>query len=723
MHSSILSIDRSLLEGPPGACRDGSSLLAALSVRMAGDFGRQRRRTRHRVALRFFHKSRYCFCTCQASENSSVGVEPTVNFTTQDKCIALLKKSNKESEFTLAQILSEDVSASKELFANRALAIDIGKAIVRDGGKTDDALKALHAVRPSHNVLIGAVEAFVNKSSVRGVAAIERYALDTSTLLEPHELKEVSKFWFAIIRAYGTLGRVQDAVRVFEECLNCGAWDVGYTKYTNIYLHALHSDIQLVFDQARQLFDKKATVDVITFNTLLKACMRAKDGERADQVMEWIKFFGVVPNSITWASLIKAKSYARDFNGVLLARESMKEYNFDPTAEVWGCLLVACGVAQQHETALMLWREAKAALNAASASASASDSIPTGLWNAMITSCNACGQTERTLNLLDELKAREGTTPDVVTYNLAIQACRLHWSSHSEQLYNALSLYNEMRDVYNITPDIVTYGSLMEVCAQCHQGHAALELLERMKSDCIPANVIVMTSLLKALARSGMIDVCLQMFSKMVWGPARLRPNRVTFETLCQDLREQGALAAALRVYDGMRRAGFRPSNREFQELIAAAAEVALTNGDEELQHHVASMCRITSTSFIDLHGMSSMEARAAVLCVLGMRLTEYVEHKDSVPQPLVIVTGKGEHSEGEPVLPKIIQHLLVDELHIPIAQGIGSNLEKDCSSGKHPSVGMSPHPNTNQGRLVVEALALTTWMENRAAARRNGNS
>jgi pentatricopeptide repeat protein len=698
-------------------------MYAALSVALSLEFKFNLKLktcgTKTRVAWKPLQNLR-CNCTsnkCRAEESRN-GADPPVveKFVTREKCIDLIHQQSAESGILLAQLLSNDADVARELFADEAIAIEIGKAIVRDGGKTENALKGLYGMRPTYKVLLGAIYAFVSKSSVRGIAAVERYVVGQAHVVS-QDPEEMSRFWFAIIRAYGTLGRVHEAVRVFKE--HPEAWDATNARHTNIYLHALHTNIQLVFEQAQHLFDKHAVFDVITFNTLLKACMRARDGSRADQVMQWMKMHGVVPNSISWASLIKAKSYAQDFNGVLMVRESMKEYNFEPTAEVWSCLLVACGVAQQHEIALMLWREIKAALN----TDSEPNSIPTDLWNAMITSCNACGQTERALTLMDEFKAKPGATPNVVTYNLAIQACRMHCSAHSEQLYHALSLYNEMRDVYNIAPDIVTYGSLMEVCAQCHQGLAALELFGRMKSDGIPANVIVMTSLLKALARSGMIDVCLQMFSKMVWGPARLRPNRVTFETLCQDLREQGALGAALRVYDGMRRAGFRPSNREFQELIAAAAEVALTNGDEELQCHVASMCRITSTSFIDLHGMSSMEARAAVLCVLGMRLTEYLGKKDSAPSsPLVIVTGKGEHSEGEPVLPKIIHHLLVDELHLPIAQGMKNDSDEGC-----PALTRSDAPDSgdvvNLGRLTVDGATLTSWLANRAAVRRSADA
>ena len=44
-----------------------------------------------------------------------------------------------------------------------------------------------------------------------------------------------------------------------------------------------------------------------------------------------------------------------------------------------------------------------------------------------------------------------------------------------------------------------------------------------------------------------------------------------------------------------MRRCGFAPNDAEFAELTAAAAEVALSQEDSDLQAQVASLCNVTS--------------------------------------------------------------------------------------------------------------------------------
>ena len=581
-----------------------------------------------------------------------------------------------------------------------------------------DSVQAVFSTAPSpqSNTVCAAVAAFCEKRSMRGLALMENVAIKHNMLSGG---PESAPLWFAFIRAYGTLERLDYVRSTFKAAREAGAWCslTSSSKYTNIFLNALHTDVHLVFVRARQLLDEGALPDPITFNILLKACMRAKDPKRASVALKWMRDAGgIQPDDVTWASIIKVRSYAGDFQGVLATRDMMTAAGFEPTPSIWGCLLVACGAAQQHETALMLWREAKAALGGAAA-------VPPNLFNAMLTSCNACGQGERTLDLLEEMKAVN--RPNAKSYNLAIKACegRPGQRLRLEQLSIALKLYEEMRSA-GISPDLVTYGTLIELCAEGRQGALAWRLRERMIAADVKPNVVVMTSLLKALARAGRIDDCLEAFSSMVWGPARMRPNRVTFKTLVRELRQAGALGAALRAYEGMRRAHHAPINVEFQELIAAAAEAALAEGDPELQAQVASLCNIGSTlDVIDLHGMSTLEARAAVLCVLSMLMTEYHE-TGSPPSSLTIITGKGKHSrDGQAVLPGIVLRLLSEELYIPVDMGANTHNNSDSdgdelSGGGDDGRSGGGGGTMTSGRIYIDQSQLLRWLRARVGTR-----
>ena len=73
----------------------------------------------------------------------------------------------------------------------------------------------------------------------------------------------------------------------------------------------------------------------------------------------------------------------------------------------------------------------------------------------------------------------------------------------------------------------------------------------------------------------------------------------------------------------------------------------------------MAAVCAISSSRVVDLHGMSALEARAAVLCVLAMLQQE---HRDAggVGHDVTFITGRGRGSEGgEPVVRRQVARLL----------------------------------------------------------------
>jgi pentatricopeptide repeat protein len=292
-----------------------------------------------------------------------------------------------------------------------------------------------------------------------------------------------------------------------------------------------------------------------------------------------------------------------------------------------------------------------------------------------------------------------GVSPSVKAYNLALSACRAQPGRRARpvDLINAMNIFSEMK-TRHLSLDQFTYGQLIEICAESSQGQMASWLHRAMEVEGVKANAIVYTSFIKALIRSDMIDDAMEKFRLMVWGPARLKPTGATFRTLAKELRERGHIREALQIYASMRKAKFAPNNIEFQKLIAAAAEAAFSQGDAGLQTDVAELCGVSSMANLDLHGRSRYEARAAVLCVLGMIATEYKASKRE-PETLVIIVGRGGHSIGnEPILPNVVLKMLTEELRLPLLN----------DQDKH----QIETQMIEDGRIIVDASVLTSWLQ-----------
>jgi hypothetical protein len=586
-------------------------------------------------------------------------------------------------------------AATKQLLDDDDAACALVEALARDGS-ADAALAALSLAKPTPRLLQAAAAALAARRSARGVAGVQAAALAAGLLAG----RDSAPTWFALVRAYGELDRTRDARAAFSAARKAGAWAPADVRGTNQFLNALASDAPLAFKRARQLLDEGAAADAVTFATLLKACMRARDAPRARRALRWAAAAGVAADASIYASAIRAFSYAGDFAGVLRVRAAMAAAGFAPPPPVWGALLVACGAANQLEAAEQAWREARAAAAAAGAPPAAE------VCEAWMSACCACGAGERALAALAEMRSAAGAAPPGTrAFNLGIKACgappgrRLR----RESLVAALALYAEMR-LAGAAPDAVTYGTLLELCAEARQGRAAAQLLARARAEGVPTNVVMLTSALKALARGGDVDGAVAEFRAMVWGPARAKPNRETFRVLVRELREAGAPGAALAAYESMRRAGHAPSNRELRALLAAAAEAALAAGDPALLARVASLCGVTPASLeagVDLHGLSECEARAAVLCALGLALGAW-QRARAAPARLVLITGRGGHSAGgRAVLPGAVRRLLEEELKL--------------AAEPAPAPG---DEGGNAGRVVVEGAALAAWLQARGAAR-----
>ncbi|PRW57431.1 pentatricopeptide repeat-containing chloroplastic [Chlorella sorokiniana] len=587
-------------------------------------------------------------------------------------------------------ILRQELTTNGQRLKDEALSEELILGLVSQVN-TAAVLDALPLVKASTHLSATAIRVAAQRGSLRGVRALLRHAFQAGVALGP----EGADVWRAAIVAFGQLKRPEDARQAFVDMrVRAGAWDTDDTPTVNLLLNALASDVKLQFIRARQLLDLGVKPDTSTFNCLLKACMRARDVRRAHLALQWMTQAGVGADEITYNTLVKVHSYAGDFEGVLAVWRRMGVTGFAPTAKLWGSLLVACSAAGQLEQASIFWWEMKQLHAESNGGVITTDNVC-----AMMTACNGAGQYERCLAAFQEAKGL-GVPMDVRAYNIALRACHTPGKTlRQEQLMQAFAIYEEMKQA-GLAPDTVTFGTLFSLCAAARQGHCALQLHKEMHRRKVPENVVAMTALLKAVGSTPgptMARECTRIFRRMMRGPARVKPNQATFRVVVGALREAGELGEALRVYQAMRRLNYPADNAEFEGLTAAAAERALTAEDAELSSLVASVLQITSAREVDLHGMSVLEARAAVLCVLSM-LQQQFRDTGGIAHDVTLITGRGAGSEGgEPVVRREVAALL-QRLHLRL-----------------PPEG----PADNPGRIVIPRQVVWEALQTKLALQR----
>lgn len=99
----------------------------------------------------------------------------------------------------------------------------------------------------------------------------------------------------------------------------------------------------------------------IAFNTLLDGCVRHNKFDLADQLLEQLEEFGVVPTNFTLCILLKMCGRRRQLDRAIRAAESWpKRYGFATNAAVKTCLMCACLKSDSVKDAFKVFEDVKA---------------------------------------------------------------------------------------------------------------------------------------------------------------------------------------------------------------------------------------------------------------------------------------------------------------------------------------------------------------------------
>ena len=241
------------------------------------------------------------------------------------------------------------------------------------------------------------------------------------------------------------------------------------------------------------------------------------------------------------------------------------------------------------------------------------------------------------------------------------------------------------------------WTTLVDLCADAKDANRAAATLDMMRGYGVNPDVVAFTALIKAYANAGDSVGALAAYDMLV--AAGLRANNNTFLTLLRACRAANDFERAAVVYDLMRQAGVRPQITAFRSLLAAWVDASVCGSGgvpvEQLPKwllevgHNEEGCSVlvTGASCVDLHGLSTEEARALILCRLR-QLREVAVVDEPPPTGMLIITGRGLNSDnGKTVLREEAERLC-------------SELRLDCTDDE-----------SNPGRLVVPADSLRAWL------------
>ena len=324
-----------------------------------------------------------------------------------------------------------------------------------------------------------------------------------------------------------------------------------------------------------------------------------------------------------------------------------------------GSAIMACSKANEYEEALTLLRLYGRNTQHGSRG-KAANTMSVASLNALIAACGRNGKPDLSLEILSTMERRYGVRPDSRSYRNVAIACNKAQHEELRLLKNekattppkpspvykwwecGLALLRRMRED-GVVPDVATYSATISACESAGEWQRALGVLQAMMDD--EDRLDDKHSLLNLYCFNAAISACekghawveaLELYERMLEIGGSIQPNVVTLNSLLESLEYAGQKELATSKYIEGRKLNMVNPWRQTKDLNGA---------------YVRAM---------DLHNFSAAMAKAAVRTYMDGSIIRNKSTQAS--EDLLIITGKGIHSEKDPVLRQAVVAVLLNE-------------------------------------------------------------
>jgi len=332
-------------------------------------------------------------------------------------------------------------------------------------------------------------------------------------------------------------GKVNVALQHFNEMKELGFVDVvSYNTLLKAYLKIgqIH--------KARSLLKEMAENDIqanqVTYNEMLNALVSTKDRKEMWALVREMNAIGMKPNSVTCSIILKSLTAHSATDDVRQAMALIDNLQEDMDEVLFASVVEACVRVGQLDLLSSKLQQY------ASFGGLAGLTAPT--YGSMIKAYGRARDIERVRELWGEMRRRH-VTPTSITLGCVIDA--LVNNGFPDE---ALSLVREMKedDICKDILNTVIYSTLLKGFAQARQPGRVQEVFEEMKEMGIACNTVSYNTMLDANARTGKMDRADELFREMV--ASGISPDVITYSTLVKGHCQSGDIDQGFQVLKEM---------------------------------------------------------------------------------------------------------------------------------------------------------------------------
>ena len=375
---------------------------------------------------------------------------------------------------------------------------------------------------------------------------------ESETEEKPEKVVDVAKH-VAMIRAKSKDNDLDGATRVFRDLQASGA-----PMTPLVYNALLDSCVQCgkVGAALSHFAEMKSQglVDVVSYNTLLKAHLRGGQLAKARAMLDEMSQAGIKANQVTYNEMLNAMVGVKDRKGMWALVGDMAEQGMRPNS-------VTCSIILKSLAGHSAPQDIRRAMDLIDRMSEDMDEV---LFASVIEACVRIGQLDLLSQKLQQYAAKGGlaglTAP---TYGSMIKAY-----GRARDIERVRELWAEMRR-RNVRPTSITLGCMVDALVCNSQPEEALRLVEEVRDDGSMReilNTVIYSTLLKGFAQAKQPEKVQQVFEDMQ--ADGIACNTVSYNTMIDANARTGRMARCDELFKDMQAVGVQPDIITFSTLV-----------------------------------------------------------------------------------------------------------------------------------------------------------
>merc|ERR1719267_394049 len=384
-------------------------------------------------------------------------------------------------------------------------------------------------------------------------------------------------------------GKVNVALQHFNEMKELGFVDVvSYNTLLKAYLKI--GQIQKARSLLKEMAESDIQANQVTYNEMLNALVSTKDRKEMWALVREMNAIGMQPNSVTCSIILKsltAHSATEDVRQAMSLIDNMHE---EMDEVLFASVVEACVRVGQLDLLSSKLQQY------ASFGGLAGLTAPT--YGSMIKAYGRAKDIERVRELWNEMRRRH-VTPTSITLgcmvdalvnnglqeeafelvreireeseysdilNTVIYSTLLKGFAQSRQPGRVQDVFDEMKQM-GIACNTVSYNTMLDANAMTGRMDRADELFREMQASGVSPDVITYSTLVKGYCQAGDIDRGYQVLNEMVANGVH-EPDEILYNSLLDGCAKQHRVDDALKLVEDMHKHNVRPSNFTLSILV-----------------------------------------------------------------------------------------------------------------------------------------------------------